>query len=237
MSEYTEELETERTMKDQFMARHPESPFVQGSVYDFHGLEYFPIDERFFVAAKLERLAEPREAFLRTNRDGQAAMRWIGELRFSMGGRSLRLRVYHAGEGVGTSVFVPFRDATSGRETYGPGRYLTLELNESDDYRLDFNRAFNPYCAYTDAFECGFPPAENDLPVSVKAGEKVWSADRNPHGPSSAVTALLPPRPTERSPPKAPKRARTKPASPRSAKPKRKSVARLPKARPRSKVR
>jgi uncharacterized protein len=213
MTKYLEELATERTMKDQFMARHPESPFVEGSVYDFQGLHYFDADEKFRVPATLERLAEPKEAFLRTNRDGQAAMRWIGDLRFSVGGRSLRLRVYHAGEGVGTSVFVPFRDATSGRESYGPGRYLTLELNESDEYELDFNRAFNPYCAYTDAFECGFAPAENDLPVPVKAGEKVWSADRNPRSSSSAVLALLPPRATPKPAPPGRPSGRKKPKS------------------------
>ncbi|HEV8050367.1 MAG TPA: DUF1684 domain-containing protein [Thermoplasmata archaeon] len=222
MTGYTEELETERAMKDQFMARHPESPFVQGSVYDFHGLQYYPIDERFRLRARLERLDEPKEAFLRTNRDGQAAMRWIGDVRFSLSGRALKLRVYHAGEGVGTSVFVPFRDGTSGRETYGPGRYLTLELNESDDYELDFNRAFNPYCAYTDAFECGFPPAENDLPVPVKAGERVWSAERNPRTPSSAVIALLPPRPEPKS------SSQSKRAPPAPAKTRRRPVAKKP---------
>jgi uncharacterized protein len=212
MSEYLEELATERAMKDQFMSRHAESPFVQGSVYEFRGLKYFPADERLRVRATLERLPEPKEAFLRTNRDGQAAMRWVGELLFAIGSRKLRLRVYHAGEGVGTSVFVPFRDGTSGQESYGPGRYLTLELNETDDYELDFNRAFNPYCAYTDAYECGFPPAENDLPVPIRAGEKVWSTEHNPRTPSSAVIALLPPRPTAAKSPKPAAKARAKPA-------------------------
>ncbi|MCI4360869.1 MAG: DUF1684 domain-containing protein, partial [Thermoplasmata archaeon] len=79
-----------------------------------------------------------------------------------------------------------------GEESYGPGRYLVFDLNEEDAYDLDFNRAFNPYCAYTEAFECGFPPSENDLPVAVRAGEKVWAADRNPRTPSSVVRALLP---------------------------------------------
>jgi uncharacterized protein (DUF1684 family) len=206
MSEYLEELATERGMKDQFMSRHTESPFVQGSIYDFQGLKYFPPDEKFRIPATLERLPEPKEAFLRTNRDGQAAMRWVGDVVFYVDGRKLRLRVYHAGEGVGTSVFVPFRDSTSGQETYGAGRYLTLELNENDQYELDFNRAFNPYCAYTDAYECGFPPAENDLPVAIRAGERVWSDVRNPRTPSSAVIALLPPRPAKATP------ARSKPS-------------------------
>jgi uncharacterized protein len=194
MSEYTDELETERSMKDRFMAHHAESPFVSEHIDGFSGLRYFAIDEAYRLRATLRRHADPEEAYLRTNRDGQAVMRYLGDLAFQIGGRKLSLRVYHAGEGVGTSVFVPFRDGTSGDDSYGPGRYLTLELTESDAYEIDFNRAFNPYCAYTDAYECGFPPAENDLPVAIPAGEKVWSGERNPRTPSSAVLALLPAR-------------------------------------------
>ena len=184
--EWRRELETERTMKDGFMARDGESPFVVGRV-PFHELQYFPPDPKYRLRATLKRRPTPEEAYLRTNRDNQAVMRLIGDLTFSLGGEALHLRLYHAGEGVGTSVFVPFRDLTSGKESYGPGRYLTLELNEADEYEVDFNRAFNPYCAYTDDFECAFPPSENDLPVAVRAGEKVWAADRNPRSPSGAV--------------------------------------------------
>jgi uncharacterized protein (DUF1684 family) len=183
---WTLELEEERRMKDEFMARHPESPFVAGRV-PFHELRYFPPDTKFRVRATLKRIPVPEEAYLRTNRDGQAVMRYLGDLSFHLDGKTLTLGVYHAGEGVGTSVFVPFRDRTSGDDSYGPGRYVTLELNEADDYDVDFNRAFNPYCAYTDDYECGFPPAENDLPVPIRAGEKAWAADRNPRTPSSMV--------------------------------------------------
>ena len=185
------ELETERAMKNEFMARHRESPFVSGRV-PFHDLVYFPPDSTYRVPGRLERVNPPMEAYLRTNRDNQAVMRYLGDLAFTLQGRTLRLRLYHAGEGVGTSVFVPFRDATSGDESYGPGRYLTLELNETDVYELDFNRAFNPYCAYTDDFECSFPPPENDLPVPIRAGERVWAAERNPRTPSSALLARRP---------------------------------------------
>lgn len=194
MSDYSEELEVERTMKDRFMSAHPESPFVQERIPGFTGLRYFPINEAMRVSARLVRREEPEEAYLRTNRDGQASMRYIGDLRFTIGRRALALRVFHAGEGVGTSVLIPFRDLTSGAESYGPGRYLTLELNEEDEYDLDFNRAFNPYCAYTEAFECAFPPSENDLAVAITAGERVWAEDHNPRTPSSVVRALTPTR-------------------------------------------
>jgi len=195
------ELLTERRMKDEFMARHPESPFVGGRV-PFHPLQYFPADPDCRVRATLVRRPAPEEAYLRTNRDSRAVMRYLGDLEFRLEGTPLRLRVYHAGEGVGTSVFVPFRDRTSGRESYGPGRYLTLELNEADEYELDFNRAFNPYCAYTDDYECGLPPPENDLPVAVRAGERAWAADRGPSTRSpparSGASARGPARPAPR---------------------------------------
>jgi uncharacterized protein len=180
------ELEEERRQKDDFMARHRESPFISARV-PFHDLRYFPPDPAFRVQGRLERLPAPAEAYLRTNRDGSAVMRYLGDLHFTIGKTPVHLRLFHAGEGVGTSVFVPFRDSTSGRDSYGPGRYLMLELNETDEYDLDFNRAFNPYCAYTDDFECAFPPSENDLPVAIRAGEKVWAADQNPAGPSAVM--------------------------------------------------
>ncbi len=190
--EWHKELETERAMKNEFMIRDPESPFVVGRV-PFHELRYFPPDPKLVVRATLKRRPSPEEVYLRTNRDNQAVMRYIGDLEFSIGRESFHLRLYHAGEGVGASVFVPFRDLTSGKESYGPGRYLTLELNEADVYEVDFNRAFNPYCAYTDDFECAFPPSENDLAVAVPAGEKAWAADRNPKSPSGAVLGRLRP--------------------------------------------
>jgi len=208
---WKDELETERSMKDGFMAGDAESPFIVGRV-PFHPLQYFAPDPKFVVRAKLERRSTPEESYLRTNRDNQAVMRYIGDLTFALEGERFRLRLYHAGEGVGTSVFVPFRDRTSGRESYGAGRYLMLELNEADDYEVDFNRAFNPYCAYTDDFECPFPPAENDLPTEIRAGEKAWAEDRNPPSPSSAVLGRV-----RRSPPASAARSRARSRSRRTA--------------------
>ncbi|MCI4365130.1 MAG: DUF1684 domain-containing protein [Thermoplasmata archaeon] len=225
-TDWTRDLVEERRQKDDFMARHRESPFISSRV-PFHDLRYFPPDPAFRIRARLERLATPAEAFLRTNRDGSAVMRYLGDLVFKVGKSSTRLRLFHAGEGVGTSVFAPFRDTTSGEESYGPGRYLTLELNESDEYELDFNRAFNPYCAYTDDFECAFPPAENDLAVPIRAGEKVWAADQNPRTPSTVMIetvekfraasggAKSPPKPARSPAPKTRPKGNSRPASSR----------------------
>ena len=190
-SRYVSELQDERKLKDRFMAEHPESPFVDARIPGFSGLRYFPPDPRYVVEARLERVDPPRYAYLRTNRDNQAEMRLVGYLQFSLGKKNYQLGVYHAIGSASTSVFIPFRDRTSGVETYGPGRYVTIDLHEDDRYSLDFNRAFNPYSAYTDSFECSFPPTENDLPVPIPAGEKVWADDRNPSSPEGAVRDMV----------------------------------------------
>jgi len=208
---YLAELAEERRLKDRFMTEHPESPFVDAHVPGFSGLRYFPPDAQYRVPAVLERVDPPQYAYLRTNRDNQAEMRLVGHLRFAVGGRELRLRVYHASGSATTSVFVPFRDRTSGDETYGPGRYLTVELNETDQYELDFNRAFNPYSAYTDAYECSFPPTENDLPIRIPAGEKVWTTERNPSSPEGAVREMVD-KALRRAPSKSPRRRHRAPA-------------------------
>jgi uncharacterized protein (DUF1684 family) len=226
--EYVHSVEEERRQKDGFMAHHPESPFVDAAVAGFAGLRYFPVNPEFRVPAKLERRDRAAEAFLRTNRDGEMECRYVGDLTFRLAGEPQRLRVYFAGEQVGPRVFVPFRDATCGKESYGPGRYLTLELTPNDRYDLDFNLAFNPYCAYTDSYECGFPPAENDLPVAVPAGEMAWSEERNPAGPSSAIAEMteraLASRDPTRKPKSLPKPARARAAAARP-KPAKKSKA------------
>ncbi len=199
---YVVDLQEERKLKDRFMAEHPESPFVDARIPGFSGLRYFPPDRRYLVDATLERIDPPQYAYLRTNRDNQAEMRLVGHLKFTLGRKSFRLGVYHAIGSASTSVFIPFRDTTAGGETYGPGRYVTIDLHEDDRYQLDFNRAFNPYSAYTDSFECSFPPTENDLPVPIRAGEKVWAADRNPSSPEGAVREMVD-KALRRTPPKA----------------------------------
>jgi uncharacterized protein (DUF1684 family) len=204
MASYENEVQKERDMKDEFMSRHPESPFRVGDAEGFHGLAYYPIDESYRVPATLERVEKPREAALRTNQEGQLTCRYIGDLVFELEGQPLRLRVFHAGEQVGPSVFVPFRDKTCGEGSYEAGRYLILQLTEDDRYTLDFNLAFNPYCAYTERYECGLPPAENDLPVSISAGEMAYIA-----GPPPEFVEAPPPEEREPTPRRAlePKRS------------------------------
>ena len=96
-----------------------------------------------------------------------------GILRFDVGGEPRQLTAYTFNEGAGESLFVPFLDATSGRETYGAGRYLDLEPEEDGSYTLDFNLAYHPSCVYDAKYSCPLTPAENRLPVRIEAGERL----------------------------------------------------------------
>jgi uncharacterized protein (DUF1684 family) len=99
-----------------------------------------------------------------------------GYFDFKVGDQICKLQVYRLEDasGVGASLFIPFRDSTSGQETYAAGRYIDLKENTSGVYDLDFNRAYNPYCAYNSEFSCPIPPAENTLRVAIRAGEKKY---------------------------------------------------------------
>jgi uncharacterized protein YeaO (DUF488 family) len=186
---YLDELRRERELKDRFLGTQPESPFSEANL-PFHPLRYFQGDPAYRVPARFHPAPSPPEVFLRTSLDNHASMRRLGVLSFTLAGRRLRLELYHAGPQAGNVAFLPFRDRTCGKESYGPGRYLNVELREGNDYLLDFNRAFNPYCAYTPAYECPFPPPQNDLPVEVRAGEKVYDPDHNPASPEKAIWEL-----------------------------------------------
>lgn len=182
-------VEKDRELKDRFMATQPESPFSEAN-HSFHGLRYFPIDPSWCVEARFEAAKGSPEVLLRTSEDGHAAMRQLGTLTFTREGRTHRLSLFHAGPQAGNVAFLPFRDRTSGKESYGPGRYLNLELQPGNRYLIDFNQAFNPYCAYVSGYECPFPPVENDLQVSVEAGEKVYDLENNPSSPEEAIRQL-----------------------------------------------
>src|SRR5690606_19990472 len=110
-----------------------------------------------------------------------------GTLRFTLDGEPLVLHAYRGLTITADSLFVPFRDATSGTESYGGGRYLYVPLPVGETVALDFNAATNPYCAYSPAYACPIPPEENTLAVPIRAGEKA-----PPHAWLDALLAPIP---------------------------------------------
>lgn len=146
------------------------SPLPPPARAAFDGLPYYPYDSlRAVTASFVPRTSQDTVRFPTTTAELRPFVA-AGHLTFVMDGAPRRLAVFQSVGGA-PRLFLPFRDATSGEATYGAGRYIDLDLNPSGRYALDFNRAYNPYCAYDPAYSCPLPPAENTLTLSLGAGE------------------------------------------------------------------
>jgi len=177
---YARELSEFRAEKDAFFQASPQSPIMSGERKQFAGLNYFPPDLAFRVAATLVRTDSYETAQIATSTGEMREMARYGQLHFRIGERALTLSAFvDVEEDEPEELFVPFRDATSGRETYGAGRYLDLPFHAHGDTPhtivIDFNLAYNPYCAYSEAYSCPLPPAENTLAIAITAGEKNYT--------------------------------------------------------------
>lgn len=142
----------------------------------FEGLDYFLIDTSFILKATFIKKVGKRFK-MPTTTDRSPVYRPYGFVEFSLNNQTHRLTVYQNMELIRQKefkdyLFLPFRDGTSGNESYGGGRYLDLKKPEGNSILLDFNRSYNPYCAYSSRFSCPIPPKENTLTIEIKAGEK-----------------------------------------------------------------
>jgi len=174
--DYVGAVEDERARKDAWFKGSPSSPLPHETRHDFTGLPYFAVDPALrFEELGLEPYAgdEPSNFQIPTS-DGQLRpAHRAGTFTFEHEGAPRRLTAYTLDGGGSESLFVPFLDATSGRETYGAGRYLDLEPEDDGTYALDFNLAYHPSCVYDAKFSCPLTPAENRLPVRIEAGERL----------------------------------------------------------------
>jgi len=166
---YRQLLTEKRAEKDQFMRTNGESPIRDKS--SFNGLSYFAPDPAYRVVARLEPFADKTQKLVVHMSDGsEEVYEKFAHAVFSLNGEAHRLLIVK----LANTYSILFRDETSGKETYGGGRYIELDPKQVSDSQaiIDFNTAYNPYCAYTPTFACPLPPAENKLPIAVKAGEK-----------------------------------------------------------------
>jgi uncharacterized protein (DUF1684 family) len=140
-------------------------------------LRYYPPDPDYTVAAAL-RLGQERPVVLMPTSTGTIRRyQRVGVLEFTFKGERLSLGAFiEEGTREIDGLFVPFVDATSGKETYPAGRYLDIPPTSTGLYEIDFNKAYNPYCAYNATYECPYPPASNRLKVEIRAGEKAPGA-------------------------------------------------------------
>jgi uncharacterized protein (DUF1684 family) len=178
ISEWKEMIQNEREQKDIFFSSHYQSPIPFEDRQQFKGLDYYLPDPDFRFELELHEHEEKKVLKIEdTQGNEREFLRW-GEFRFKIVDKVCTLQAYK-GNPHEERLFVPFRDETSGKETYGAGRYLDLDYEQhhtpQGKWILDFNKAYNPWCAYSDAYACPFVDPENWLKVAVRAGEKKYS--------------------------------------------------------------
>lgn len=136
---------------------------------NFDGLPFFPLDEKYIVQAKLIRTPNEKPFEMPTTTARRPLYVKFGEAHFTLDGKNLVLNIFQPVEAK-DYLFIPFTDLTSGVDSYGGGRYLDFKVPENDYLIIDFNKAYNPYCAYNPEYSCPIPPEENDLQILVEAG-------------------------------------------------------------------
>ena len=163
-----------RQDKDEFFRTSHESPLPHGDRSGFSGLKYYDPEPGLRFEVKLVRYPNPDGVMMTTSKGTRQLFNRVGHFDFIVDRNPVRLEAYQSAERADPGLFIPFRDATSGKESYGAARYLDLEVEHDDEYAVDFNYAYNPYCAYSEDYICPLPPQENWLKVPVRAGEKKY---------------------------------------------------------------
>ena len=164
------ELTDYRAEKDEFFQRHPQSPLTPEQRKGFIGLNYFPENEALRLEVQVEPLKDQQPMQMQTSTGGVQEYMRYGRFKFQVDGQDAELTTYHNGHG----YFLPFVDSLAGKETYPAGRYLEPEALPGNRFFVDFNLAYNPYCAYNEMWSCPITPPENRLKVPIRAGEKLF---------------------------------------------------------------
>ena len=153
------------------------SPLLKKDLKTFKALNFYPINEKFFVNAKFVRTPDEKPFEMPTSTSRKPMYVKYGEAHFSIDGKKLKVNLYQSLdlkkiEEYKDALFLPFTDLTSGVDSYGGGKYIDLKIPQGDTIVIDFNTAYNPYCAYNHKYSCPIPPQENDLAIEIRAGVK-----------------------------------------------------------------
>jgi uncharacterized protein (DUF1684 family) len=172
---YIEEIKNFRAEKDDYMKNDPESPFNYKGKVKFEPLKYYDPDPDFVFKSRLFEYEKKDTVKVFGTKGEERKTVKFGYVKFNHNNTEYGLNIYKGFGDEGEEYFgVWFTDYTTGEETYGVGRYLDFELNPDEDfiYTIDFNLAYNPYCAYSPQFSCAIPTKEDHINLAVEAGEK-----------------------------------------------------------------
>jgi uncharacterized protein len=172
---YRQAISAERMEMNEHFFNPAESPLDSAYFPDFKGLKFFPINEEYKVKATLTLIDNSDIFDLPHSHDRTRPYKNYAKISFELKGKNYELMVLEQAEkkpGNENYLLLPFTDETNDKTTYGAGRYIDLEKGESKEIILDFNKAYNPYCAYNSKYTCPIPPKENRLPIAIEAGVK-----------------------------------------------------------------
>lgn len=161
-----------RREKDAFFAQDPASPLAPGQRESFQGLKYYPENPVLRMELAVQEFPAKETIQMAASKESSRAFQRFGKIKFKVEDQDVELTVYHNENG----YFLPFVDGSAGRETYPAGRYLEPEALGDGKFLVDFNLAYNPYCAYDERWSCPLTPFENHLRVPIRAGEKLFHA-------------------------------------------------------------
>ncbi|MGQ7855360.1 DUF1684 domain-containing protein [Pedobacter sp. WC2501] len=179
---YAEQIAKHRETYKQDFIKDERSPLRKN---DLQNLHFYEADSAYKILADVETLKNEK-VFKMSTFDGSSSDYYkYAHVNFVLNGKKIQMNLYKS-VSLSTNpiykdhLFLPFTDETNNQETYGGGRYIDLDAKEIVDnhIEIDFNKAYNPYCAYSDGYRCPVPPEENDLQFAVKAGEKLYTGEK-----------------------------------------------------------
>jgi uncharacterized protein (DUF1684 family) len=167
------ELEAFRKEKDDFFGQDPQSPLTADQKKNFQGLKYYPENPELRFEVKAENLTSKERIEMQTSTGDIQVYFRHSRIHFKVDDQDAELTIYEGPHG----FFLPFVDSSAGKETYPAGRYIEPEILPGDRFLVDFNVAYNPYCAYSEHWSCPLTPFENRLKVAIRAGEKLFDTE------------------------------------------------------------
>lgn len=179
---YQEQIAKHREAYKEDFIKDSRSPLNKS---DLQNLHFYDADSAYRISAEVVLLKNEKVFKMPTFNGSSSDYYRYAHINFSLNGKTIQMTLYRS-VALSTNptykdhLFLPFTDETNNKETYGGGRYIDLDAKEIKDNRIeiDFNKAYNPYCAYSDGYRCPVPPEENDLELAVKAGEKLYTGEK-----------------------------------------------------------
>jgi len=176
---YLESMEIHRAEINQEFADPEQSPLTDEGLEHFEGLDFFPADPEYVVKARFVLNPDPEPFEMETTTTRRPIYVKYGEAHFTFQGEEIVLEIYQSDkakqmEEFKEHLFLPYKDLTNGEESYGGGKFIDLKIPEGEHIIIDFNKAYNPYCAYNHKYSCPIPPEANHLNIRVPAGVKAY---------------------------------------------------------------